>query len=432
MRTKEVMMNRWLKPVRNERGATFVFFVAMTLALLSLSALAADVGMLMTVRSEAQRAAEAAALAGAGLYMESEVPTKAAVDAKAREFAGKNHVGHDFVNGADSSTVEVEVNEAQQHVRVTVGGTARLLFARLFGRADMPVSAVAAARVTGAGGARCVKPFALPDLWAEGKGPTGTGAGWGQDLNQNYLWDPGTGKKNDPPAIAGETWNFDPAQDYYKKWSDPPTADPGPVTGYGGSLRDATGYAGDQGRPMLIKAADPGNNDYNSTMISPGQFLPFIMEADPTLENDSCPGVPGSGENGAGSYCVNIAQCNNNVVRFDTTYSTKSGNMAQPTGKGLDLLIGDDQTTYEEALAGAETPRVIKVALFDPLATYQAGTYDSNSGKQVIHDVKINNIALIYVQGFDKDKNIIGRFMKYADGATTGSGSTVRILQIVE
>ncbi|HEU0080317.1 MAG TPA: pilus assembly protein TadG-related protein, partial [Longimicrobiaceae bacterium] len=61
-------MNRLLRPVRNERGATFVFFVAMTLGLLSLGALAADVGMLMTVRSEAQRAAEAAALAGAGMY----------------------------------------------------------------------------------------------------------------------------------------------------------------------------------------------------------------------------------------------------------------------------------------------------------------------------------------------------------------------------
>ena len=76
-------MKRLLSPVRNERGATFVFFVAMIIPLLSLAALAADVGVMHTARSEAQRAAEAAALAGAGLYMNvgagGEVPESATV-----------------------------------------------------------------------------------------------------------------------------------------------------------------------------------------------------------------------------------------------------------------------------------------------------------------------------------------------------------------
>jgi hypothetical protein len=407
-----------------------VFFAGLTTALLSLAAIGVDTGMMFTVRSEAQRAAEAAALAGAGLYMNvgegGEAPDSATVAEKAREYALQlNRVGSGF---ADSAVVEVF--ESEQRVRVTVYGKASLVFARIMGRRLQDVDAVAAARVMGAAGARCVKPFALPDMWAEGKGPTGSAPGWGQDLNRNYVWDPGSGRRNDPNQ--GETWNFDPAEDFYKKWSDPPSDDPGPVTGYGGALRDATGYTGDQGRPMLIKAADPGQNDYNSTMISPGQFLPFIMPEDPEMENDACPGVIGSGQNGAGSYCSNIAQCNNNVIRADSTYGLKSGNMRTPTKKGVDLLIGDDDTTWEEALAGAETSRVIKVALFDPKETYQAGTYDSRSGKQVLHEVKINNIALIYVQGFDSDGNLMGKFMKYAEGVSRGAGSTVRSLQLVE
>jgi hypothetical protein len=423
-------MRRLLRPVRNERGATLVFFAGLTAALLSLAAIGVDTGMMFTVRSEAQRAAEAAALAGAGLYMnvgaDGEAPDSATVAEKALEYALElNRVGSGY---ADSAVVEVF--ESEQRVRVTVFGKASLLFARIMGRRLQDVDAVAAARVMGAAGAKCVKPFALPDMWAEGKGPTGNGPGWGQDLNHNYVWDPGSGHKNDPNQ--GETWNFNPAEDFYKKWSDPPSEDAGPVTGYGGALRDATGFTGDQGRPMLIKAADPGQNDFNSTMISPGQFLPFIMPEDPEMENDACPGVIGSGENGAGSYCSNIAQCNNNVIRADTTYGLKSGNMRNPTKKGIDLLIGDDDTTWEEAMAGAESSRVIKVALFDPKETYQAGTYDSRSGKQVLHEVKINNIALIYVQGFDSDGNIIGKFMKYADGVAQGAGSTVKSLQLVE
>ena len=56
------------------RGATAAFVVVTLAALLGMVALAVDVGMLMKVRSDAQRAADAAALAGAQDFMTGSDP----------------------------------------------------------------------------------------------------------------------------------------------------------------------------------------------------------------------------------------------------------------------------------------------------------------------------------------------------------------------
>ena len=53
----------------NERGSTILLVTLSMTALLSIVALAVDVGMLFDVRTEAQRTADAAALAGAGTFL---------------------------------------------------------------------------------------------------------------------------------------------------------------------------------------------------------------------------------------------------------------------------------------------------------------------------------------------------------------------------
>ncbi|MCK5439001.1 MAG: hypothetical protein KAI97_03620, partial [Gemmatimonadetes bacterium] len=53
-------------PLNNERGGSAILVAITMTALLSAVALAVDVGMLLNSRSEAQRAADSAALAGAG------------------------------------------------------------------------------------------------------------------------------------------------------------------------------------------------------------------------------------------------------------------------------------------------------------------------------------------------------------------------------
>jgi uncharacterized membrane protein len=59
-------MKRGFERLRtDERGMTFVFVSLSLLAFLAATMLAIDVGMLMNARTEAQRAADAGALAGA-------------------------------------------------------------------------------------------------------------------------------------------------------------------------------------------------------------------------------------------------------------------------------------------------------------------------------------------------------------------------------
>ncbi|HEX8276632.1 MAG TPA: pilus assembly protein TadG-related protein [Longimicrobiaceae bacterium] len=379
-------MRRLLKPVRNERGATFVFFAMLTGALLSLGALAADTGLLYMARSEAQRAAEAAALAGAGLYKGVEVPTKAQVETKARDYAGKNYVGTAYLSKNDTSVVKVEVFEAQQRVRVTVNGTAPLMFARLIGIAQMPVSAVAAARVTGAGGATCVKPFTIPDLWEEKTG--------GSDKDGDQVWD------------SNETWEYTPGVDRYKRWADPESND---MTGYGSQFRKD--YNRDQGRRITIKVTNPQDN----TQIEPGLFFPWDM--------------PGSNKGGS-DYRANIAACNDSTITLGREYDLKPGDMKGPTFQGMqDLIALDPKATWDEAnnkissTMGMNSPRVIKIALFDPEEV-------SKSGRQKI---RFNNIALLFIEEQKKQQDpVIARFIKYADGVSAGNGSLVRRLQLVE
>src|SRR5579884_1193422 len=63
-------MTNWIALDRRDRqrGATLVFFAFFIIFLMGAAALAIDLGMLYVARSEAQRAADAAALAGANVF----------------------------------------------------------------------------------------------------------------------------------------------------------------------------------------------------------------------------------------------------------------------------------------------------------------------------------------------------------------------------
>ena len=59
---------RCFRHVQNEQGATLMFVALMLISFISIFALAVDVGLWLNTRSEAQRTADAAALAGAGIF----------------------------------------------------------------------------------------------------------------------------------------------------------------------------------------------------------------------------------------------------------------------------------------------------------------------------------------------------------------------------
>jgi len=177
--------SRSLRPL-DERGAAFVLVVVLLVLCMAVAALAVDVGLLATARTEAQRSADMAAHAGASALILSPNSEKAARDA-AIEFAKKNYIRGEATVLLPSD-VEVLLDESK--VRVTVRRTTDTdpginpvgtFFARLFGVDDVDIRAMAAAIARPAGAVDCLLPVAVADRWYEGDGSR---------ADENDTWDP--------------------------------------------------------------------------------------------------------------------------------------------------------------------------------------------------------------------------------------------------
>jgi hypothetical protein len=150
----------------DERGAISAFLALGIVVFLSMAALSIDLGMLMQRRTEAQRTADGAALAGAASLIY--VPDGSQARDWAKAYADSNDVGTSNILLRDQDidvilpdTVRVRVLRSQSY-----GGPVSTLFARLFGMNDVDVGTVAAAEAaTGPSSVSCVLPVALPDRW---------------------------------------------------------------------------------------------------------------------------------------------------------------------------------------------------------------------------------------------------------------------------
>lgn len=143
------------------RGTVLVMSVAALGVLIGSAALAIDLGMLITARTQSQRAADAGALAGAMMLAEPD-GTADEARAKAREYANKHRI---MRFGANVSDADVDVIMSERKVRVRVQHSVPTMFARIFGVDVMDVSTVGAARAAPAGGAVCPLPIAVIDDW---------------------------------------------------------------------------------------------------------------------------------------------------------------------------------------------------------------------------------------------------------------------------
>lgn len=204
---------------RSERGATIVLVALAITALLSVVALAVDAGMLLTARTEAQRTADAAAMAGAGMLIPD--PTDEAGARTEAERFGEMDAVKGIVDIDPVEDVDVDLDELTVTVRAhrddVRSGPVETWFARIFGVDVVNIGADATAKVLPAGAATCLKPFSIYDLF------------------DNEDPDDGT---------------FDPGVDFY---------DPH-VTGYGSSWRnpgepgdDGLGFINDFSRPIVVK-----------------------------------------------------------------------------------------------------------------------------------------------------------------------------------
>lgn len=217
-----------------EEGYTLVIIASLLVVFLGFIALSVDMGVLYSARASAQRAADAAALAGAfSFVVDPTSPQPATAKAHAVSVAATNKVLGNPVT-ITTSDADVAVDVAAHRVTVNVTVNQGTFFAQVLGEnaATIHVQAIAEASLT-ATGSNCVKPWFLsntalsdqagiPDpctACAQGKvlvekDPDNPGyrvTDWGKSLIQDGL-NRFTIKESDPhDALApGQFYEIDP------------------------------------------------------------------------------------------------------------------------------------------------------------------------------------------------------------------------------
>lgn len=328
---------------RGERGATLWMVAASLFVLLGMAALSVDLVSLYVARSEAQRAADSAALAGAKKFIEvglttgltSTTQAETLARAEAKTVGGQNKVGgqaadirdedvtFDFPVGGGGLVTNPRITVTVRRVAARANAVPTF-FARAMGIAEADVAATAMAEAynpSGGGptiGTGCVKPWILPNC------------------------DPSPEHGGDPSACV-------------QKWVDE-TA---------GTIVSPGAYpAGVVGQPLTIKQGDP------QLAAAPSQFYPIQIPPgeEPALCPD-CAQQTGSEGPGAALYARNIACCNTNTLTCgqQVDVQLQTGNMVGPTRMAVECLIhqrpngsGQDELSmapgYPQITGGSNNP----------------------------------------------------------------------------
>jgi hypothetical protein len=387
---------RIARTLKNRGGATLAVVAVSLVALLAVMSLAIDMGMMYSARNEAQRVADAAALAGASAYCDDQPHL---VVSRAQEYVTQNYVLGDMVD-----LDEAEIIPAHSEERVTVTVRRQQIptwFARIFGVNEVAVAATATAECKAAGSAKCVRPWAVQDLWFD------------QELERRV--NPNT-----------DTDRFEPDNGDYYVPADP-VAETG--TGYGAD-------AADNGMPIALKSQRPNQNELSQP--GPGEFLMWNMPTDPSLEKCTQyqPSTP------QGQYANSICGCNNNYIQLGVAYPLEFGNVEGPSRFGYSALLDKDPTArwaidsngkgYVHSPYGDASERIVTMALMAPLPPghYTAANLNTvtftNFAKMFIEDIREEG------QGNNKVDVIYGRFMYYADGGDgPTTGALVKQLRLI-
>ena len=302
-----------------ERGVTLFMVAAALLGLLGISALAIDLVTLYVARNEAQRAADAAALAGAKAFADSGftsglVPAsvvQSLATARAINVGAQNKVGGQpaFITSSDISfdfsnlenpriTVMVQ-RIAARGTPGQPGGAMPTIFAKALGFLSADVSAMATAEAyNGSGGptgppvcAGCVKPVVLPncDPGHTGPIPSAFCLGSAEFVNPACLTNP----------------------------SFPGICNPGPIS-QGGVI----------GMEMVIRPGLP------SGAPAPSQYYSLAI------------GAPG-----ANQFRANIQTCNTSQFACGNILDLETGDMRGPLRQGfMNLIHQPGQDTIDTSL----------------------------------------------------------------------------------
>ncbi len=355
---------------KDEKGATMVFVALVMLVLIGAAALAIDAGVLYTARTQCQNAADSGALACGGhmlMFNTLNASVAAKASAKAVEYANYNKVLSTPV-AINNGDVTVDLNTKRCRVCVprteARGNPVPTYFARIW-RNSVDVSACATAEVVLGNTVSCLKPWALPDAFA--------------DTNANGKYD------------AGE---------YYEKG----------VTSYATNYRN-NGF--DIGVQLIVKQANP------NAAIAPGQFYPI------DLPIPNSPDTGGARYRDNISTCnsstVNIGDTlwteNGNMV----------GPTKQGVQDLIDQDPGAQWDATNKVVSGSQygengSPRIIRIPFFDP-------RFPFTSGKQSFVVTNIASLFIEGINGAGVVTARILPASGINGGGTPGGLQTVRLVE---
>jgi Flp pilus assembly protein TadG len=393
-------MNRSLRIRDDERGFSLVFVGLGFMAMVAVSMLAIDVGMLMTARNQAQNSADAGALAGATALVYDDWDDRSAsgpavVNAIAAAKANQVMRGEVKVEPANVEFLNDDMGTPNR-VRVTVQRTVNTLVAQYFGIATADINAVATAEASNGNAMTCVKPFTIPDRWIE-KNPITTPWTTAVDFSR---YD----KKGNllSPADVYEPAYLEPPPDH--KTKNP----------------NYSGYNMEANRGMkLVLRAGQGNN------IQPSMYFSLAMTSD----------------TGGQDYRWNIANCNHSIYHWGDPLIQEPGAMEGPTIQGIEELIARDPNAHwvddptgghvaDSSYGDRQSPRVFPIPLYDP-DFYDAGHQTGRAAT-----LRVANWIGFFVEYIGNGSEIHGRIIpiggirdKTYTGGLDAFPKTIRLVQ---
>ncbi len=387
---------------RREHGISLFMVAAGLLVILGIAALAIDLASLYVARNEAQRAADAAALAGAKAFVDSgftsglvtQATAQSLATQRAKDIGGTNKIAVDFAS-IQSGDVTFDFSRPE-NPRITVvvwrsaarSNAMPTFFAKAFGILNRDISATATAEAYNSSGsgtgptlcAGCIKPVVLPNCDLNHTGPV-----------PNPLC-PGFAKFVDPTCTANPSF--------------PGICNPGPVS-LGGVL----------GEQMTIRPGVPGTD-----APAPSQYYSLDLD---------CKG---------NSPQSDIEACSTSKIACGDTLCVQTGATVGPTRQGFMNLIsqpGQDTIDTTSGLpftihAGSSNPFVqanvipVNAVISSSSSIVTVPIYDGHElcpGGSCGFTVQIIGYLQMFVTQVVGQANVNAVVLNVAGCGTLGSGS---------
>lgn len=411
---------RWAGKLFNDLGVSIIVIAVGMVFILGMAGLGVDLASLYVARSQAQRAADAAALAGAQYWatngcasgingnISSGCQTMAIERAEA--VGDKNLIAgvSPSIQDTDITFPSLSTSDPQIHVvaarNTAHGNPMPTFFVKIFGIDTANVSASATAEAYNATGqaapigSKCVKPWLLPDC------------------------DPNTLQSTPNPYCQDSKGNTD-----------------------AGSYFTSTGV--DQsiiGQTITLKPGSP------SSASGPSEFYPvYVQPASNSVS--SCPSCASnqvsSGSNSGDLYRQNIECCMTQpLVCGSMTIESINGNMVGPTSQGVECLIHEGtgntggQDTYDPSTgvitAGSSNPygltgaistsdSIVTVPIYDGQVLCPGGSTSSNGTCNTSLSVQVEGFMQLFIKDVGAPQGTVTAYVMAlvsCSGGVSGSG----------